>query len=165
MSETAGKPEFLSIDALSRSVERMRAEALISHEEQQVITGQLTTDLEDARYILKHLGAHLAIGGFRYATMIPLPVGTLGRPSWVLAWRVIETVKGNRDRASVHSLQVLLFARRHGHRVVLGSGNERIDRRERLQPEEVADLTVYLASNAASWVTGQTVAVDGGQML
>jgi len=29
-------------------------------------------------------------------------------------------------------------------------------------PEEVADLTVYLASGAASWVTGQTVAVDGG---
>ncbi len=33
------------------------------------------------------------------------------------------------------------------------------------KPEEVADLTVYLASRAASWVTGQTVAVDGGQML
>lgn len=32
-------------------------------------------------------------------------------------------------------------------------------------PEEVADLTVYLASDAARWVTGQTVAVDGGQML
>jgi 3-oxoacyl-[acyl-carrier protein] reductase len=33
------------------------------------------------------------------------------------------------------------------------------------KPEEVADLAVYLASKAASWVTGQTVAVDGGQML
>jgi 3-oxoacyl-[acyl-carrier protein] reductase len=33
------------------------------------------------------------------------------------------------------------------------------------KPEEVADLTVYLASSAASWVTGQTIAVDGGQML
>lgn len=32
-------------------------------------------------------------------------------------------------------------------------------------PEEVADLAVYLASSAASWVTGQTIAVDGGQML
>lgn len=32
-------------------------------------------------------------------------------------------------------------------------------------PQEVADLAVYLASGAASWVTGQTVAVDGGQML
>lgn len=32
-------------------------------------------------------------------------------------------------------------------------------------PEEVANLAVFLASNAASWVTGQTIAADGGQML
>lgn len=32
-------------------------------------------------------------------------------------------------------------------------------------PEEVANLAVYLASDAASWVTGQTIAADGGQML
>ncbi len=33
------------------------------------------------------------------------------------------------------------------------------------KPEEVADLAVYLVSDRASWVTGQTIAVDGGQML
>ena len=32
-------------------------------------------------------------------------------------------------------------------------------------PEEVANAALFLCSNAASWVTGQTLNVDGGQML
>jgi len=32
-------------------------------------------------------------------------------------------------------------------------------------PEEVANLALFLASDLASWITGQTIAVDGGQML
>ena len=32
-------------------------------------------------------------------------------------------------------------------------------------PEEVANVALFFASSAASWVTGQTIAVDGGQML
>ena len=33
------------------------------------------------------------------------------------------------------------------------------------KPEEIASAVVFLASNAANWITGQTLAVDGGQML
>lgn len=32
-------------------------------------------------------------------------------------------------------------------------------------PEEVTDVVMFLASPAARWVTGQTIIVDGGQML
>ncbi|GIX08916.1 SDR family NAD(P)-dependent oxidoreductase [Elioraea sp.] len=32
-------------------------------------------------------------------------------------------------------------------------------------PEEVAEVALFLVSPAARWVTGQTIAVDGGQML
>ncbi|MGA8758994.1 MAG: SDR family oxidoreductase [Stellaceae bacterium] len=33
------------------------------------------------------------------------------------------------------------------------------------QPEEVARVALFLASPLAGWVTGQNIAVDGGQML
>ncbi len=32
-------------------------------------------------------------------------------------------------------------------------------------PEEIADVALFLASPYARWVTGQTVSVDGGQLL
>ena len=32
-------------------------------------------------------------------------------------------------------------------------------------PEEIASVAIFLASERGRWVTGQTIAVDGGQML
>ncbi len=33
------------------------------------------------------------------------------------------------------------------------------------RPEEIADVAVFLAGDASRWMTGQTLTVDGGQML
>jgi 3-oxoacyl-[acyl-carrier protein] reductase len=32
-------------------------------------------------------------------------------------------------------------------------------------PDEVANAALFLCSDAATWVTGQTLSVDGGQFL
>ena len=32
-------------------------------------------------------------------------------------------------------------------------------------PQEIANAVLFLSSDAASWITGQTIAVDGGQLL
>ncbi len=56
------------------------------------------------------------------------------------------------NRALLHS--------RHGERMV-----EHTPQKRWAQPDEIAGLAVYLASDAASFVTGQSYVIDGGFLL
>lgn len=70
----------------------------------------LPVQRRQSAYILRHFGAHLSIGAVFAFDVIPLPLGTLGRVGWVCGARVRETLRGDRERASVHSARVLLVA-------------------------------------------------------
>ncbi len=71
---------------------------------------QLSHQIDDSRYILNNLGAHLGIGIVFAFDLIPLPLGTIGRVSWVAGARVLETYRRNVEKARVHSIGVFLIA-------------------------------------------------------
>ncbi len=110
MSTIKNAREYFSDESLCQTIERLSIEDIISNDEKEKAIGAIQSDKQGAQYILKHLSVHLSIGGFRVVTMIPIPFGSILRPLWVLLWRVIETLKGNKARAEIHSFRIFAFS-------------------------------------------------------
>lgn len=100
-------PDADELDAL---IATLRAEGALSEGEATQLRACLVQQLADSGYIMKNFGVHLTIGAVFAFDAIPLPLGTLGRVGWVVFARVAETLRGNLERARVHSLRVLLVA-------------------------------------------------------
>jgi len=66
--------------------------------------------MEGSQYVLKNLGAHISIGVVFAFDVVPLPLGTIARVAWVAGAKVTELLRGNLERARVHSLGVFLIA-------------------------------------------------------
>ena len=97
-------------EALELTVQRLIADGEISASRAEAIRAVLPSQLSSSRYILKHLGAHGAIGVIFAFDLIPLPLGTIARVVWVAGSRLVESVRRNRSRAEIHSLAVFLIA-------------------------------------------------------
>ncbi len=96
--------------ALGRTLEHLVAEGSLAERDAAALRERLPGQLAGARYVLRHLAAHLAIGVIFAFDVVPLPLGTIARVAWVAGNRAAETLRGARARARVHSLGVLLVA-------------------------------------------------------
>jgi hypothetical protein len=79
-------------------------------ERRRALATELPGILAGSGYVLRHLGAHPAIGAVFLLDPTPLPLGTLCRVLWVVGSRIVETLRGARERARIHSLPVGLIA-------------------------------------------------------
>lgn len=96
--------------ALHETIARLESDGLLSAAAAAELRRRLPETLEQSAYVLRHLAAHLAIGAIFAFDLIPLPLGTIGRVLWVIGNRVYESLRGDRERARVHSLGVLFIA-------------------------------------------------------
>jgi hypothetical protein len=96
--------------ALAETLERLAADGALSEARAVSLRESLPEQLERSRYILGHLGAHLGIAAVFAFDLVPLPLGTVSRVTWVAGNRVVEHVRGDASRARVHSLAVFLIA-------------------------------------------------------
>lgn len=71
-------------------------------------------------------------------------------PGWTLTTRVEELA------------QTIAVNKKKSYNSVIATWAEQIPLKRLAQPEEIANLVVFLASNQASYITGSVIQVDGG---
>lgn len=101
---------MLERGGFERTIERLGGDGLVTEEEARALREELPHLLAESGYVLRHLGAHAAIGSIFLLDPTPLPLGTACRVLWVAGSRVWETLLGSPERARVHSLPVFLIA-------------------------------------------------------
>jgi hypothetical protein len=104
------RSRLVDLDSRAGTLRRLLADGEITEHQVAFLRSTLPAQLDGSRYVLGHLGAHLAIGAVFAFDLVPLPLGTIARVSWVAGSRGVESVRGNRERAKVHSLGVLVIA-------------------------------------------------------
>jgi hypothetical protein len=134
-------------DALAETLERLSAEGAISEARAVSLRANLPGHIDSSRYIVGHLGAHLGIAAVFAFDLVPLPLGTVSRVSWVAGNRLVEHLRGNPSRARVHSLAVFLVAAIP----LLGYGAYLLPLRR-----QSAELTFVLANHTWLVRTGRT---------
>ena len=106
----ARRRELVQRASLERTIDRLGDDGLVTEAEALALREELPRLLADSGYVLRHLGAHAAIGGVFLFDPTPLPLGTACRVLWVAGSRAWETLRGSPERARVHSLAVFLIA-------------------------------------------------------
>ena len=95
---------------LARTLTVLVDEKAIDPQHAEELRSRLPEIITNSRYVMSHLGAHIGIGVIFAFDAIPLPLGTIGRVSWVAGSRFVETLRGRWAQARVHSLGVFLVA-------------------------------------------------------
>ncbi|MDG1943948.1 MAG: hypothetical protein P8J17_06800 [Halioglobus sp.] len=106
------KPEVKlpTLEELEATIHDLRDGGTITPAHAKHLEQHVVEQMDQSKYVLKNLAGHLTIGVVFAFDVVPLPFGTIARVTWVAVARILETLRGNVERARVHSLGVFLIA-------------------------------------------------------
>ena len=97
--------KIMSKKELQKTVDSLVNENILFKEEVEKLGSDGLT-----KYILANLGVHIALGCAFGLTTGPIPFGFIPRGAWTISNRVYHEIKGNKEKAKVHSLGVWLWS-------------------------------------------------------
>ncbi len=95
---------------LGRTIDRLHFDGRLSDGRAHLLRRELPHALSESAYVLRHFGVHLSIGMIFAFDVVPLPLGSISRVLWVVGNRAYEAAFGSREKADVHSLEVVFVA-------------------------------------------------------
>ena len=104
------KDRFTKKKDIELCINRLIRDGCLSPEKGSLIKENLSTSINESKYILFNLGAHMSIGAVFAFDLIPLPLGTISRVLWVMGNRIYIEVKRDKEKRKIHSLPVLLVS-------------------------------------------------------
>lgn len=104
------KELFTNKKDIELCIDRLIADGCLSPERGSLLKENLSTTINQSKYILFNLGVHLSIGAVFAYDIIPLPLGTISRVLWVLGNRIFFEFKRDTEKRKIHSLPVLLVS-------------------------------------------------------
>lgn len=104
------KEQFTNREQIGKTIERLVEEGHLTKERASVLKNSLPDKIKKSEYVLYNLAVHLGIQAIFAFDLIPIPIGTISRFSWVLGNRVYYTIKGDKEKKDIHSGKVLLVS-------------------------------------------------------
>ncbi len=106
----AKKSSLPTTEELQQTIDLLLEKGDVTAFQADALRLNFSGQMEGSQYVLKNLGAHISIGVVFAFDVVPLPLGTIARVAWVAGAKVTELLRGNFERARVHSLGVFLIA-------------------------------------------------------
>ncbi len=110
MKKRKFREKLMDKELLEETINKLVGEGYLLEERSLVIKNSLPEKIKQSEYVLGNLAVHAFCGAIFAFDIIPLPLGSISRGSWVAVNRAYYQIRRNKEKKEIHSGKVFLFS-------------------------------------------------------